>query len=82
MRVNHLGDIPGGSAVKESACQPRRHRDVGSVPRPGRFPGEGNGNPLHYMFAWIIPWIEESGRLQSMGLQRVRRDLGTNTTTK
>ena len=48
MRVNHLGDIPGGSAVKESACQPRRHRDVGSVPRPGRFPGEGNGNPLHY----------------------------------
>ena len=26
---------------------------------------------------WKIPWIEEPGRLQSMGLQRVRHDLGT-----
>ena len=25
--------------------------------------------------AWKIPWMEESGRLQSMGLQRVRPDL-------
>ena len=24
--------------------------------------------------AWIIPWTEEPGRLQSMGSQRVRRD--------
>ena len=24
--------------------------------------------------AWKIPWTEESGRLQSMGLQRVRHD--------
>ena len=24
--------------------------------------------------AWIIPWTEESGRLQSMGSQRVRHD--------
>ena len=23
------------------------------------------------ILAWIIPWIEEPGRLQSMGLQRV-----------
>ena len=21
--------------------------DVGSIPRPGRYPGEGNGNPLN-----------------------------------
>ena len=25
-------------------------------------------------FAWKIPWMEESGRLQSMGSQRVRHD--------
>ena len=25
-------------------------------------------------FAWSIPWAEEPGRLQSMGLQRVRHD--------
>ena len=28
---------------------------------------------------WRIPWTEETGRLQSMGLQRVRQDWVTNT---
>ena len=27
--------------------------------------------------AWKIPWTEEPGRLQSMGLRRVRHDLVT-----
>ena len=27
--------------------------------------------------AWKIPWIEELGGLHSLGLQRVRHDLGT-----
>ena len=26
------------------------------------------------ILTWIIPWTEESGRLQSMGLQRVGHD--------
>ena len=26
------------------------------------------------ILAWRIPWTEESGKLQSMGLQRVRHD--------
>ena len=26
------------------------------------------------ILAWIIPWTEEPGRLQSMGLERVRHD--------
>ena len=26
------------------------------------------------ILAWKIPWMEESGRLQSMGLQRVGHD--------
>ena len=26
------------------------------------------------ILAWKIPWMEESGRLQSMGLQRVRHN--------
>ena len=29
------------------------------------------------ILAWKIPWTEERGRLQSMGLQRVRHDLVT-----
>ena len=35
----------GGSAVKNP---PANAGDVGSIPRSGRLPGEGNGNPLQY----------------------------------
>ena len=35
----------GGSVGKESACN---MGDLGSIPRLGRSPGEGNGNPLQY----------------------------------
>ena len=30
--------------------------------------------PHSSTLAWKIPWMEEHGRLQSMGLQRVRHD--------
>ena len=33
------------------------------------------------ILAWKIPWTEEAGGLQSMGLQRVRHDRATNTYT-
>ena len=39
------GGIPGGSEGKESACNAG---DLGSNPRSGRSPGEGNGYPLQY----------------------------------
>ena len=55
---------------KESVCQTV---NAGSIPGSGRSPGEGNGSPLHYSCLGI-PWTEESGRLQSMGSQRVRHD--------
>ena len=45
--------------------------DVGSVPGSGRSPGEGGGNPLPHS-RLEIPWTEEPGGLQSMGLQRAR----------
>ena len=48
-------------------------RDTGSIPESGRSPGGGNGNPLQYscpeFLSSILPWTEESGRLQSMGSQ-------------
>ena len=58
---------------KESACNAG---DAGSIPGSGRFPGEGNDNPLQYSYL-EIPWTEEPGELQSMGLQRVRHGLVT-----
>ena len=45
-------------------------RDVGSTPRSGKSPGEGNGNPLQD-FVQKIPQIEEPGGLQSTGSQRM-----------
>ena len=62
--------LPGGSAVENP---PASAGDTGLVPAPGRSPGQGNGNPLQYS-CLEIPWMEEPGRLQSMGSQRVRHD--------
>ena len=40
------------------------------------------GMATHFsVLAWRIPWTEEPGRLQSMGLQKVGHDLVTNTHT-
>ena len=33
----------------------------------------------HSIVAWRIPWTEEPGRLQFMGLHKVRHDYSTNT---
>ena len=71
--------FPGGSYGKASTCNAG---DPASIPGLGRSSGEGNSNPLQYSWekamathsstlAWKIPWTEEPGRLQSMGLQRV-----------
>ena len=49
--------------------------DVDSISRWRRSPGGGleEGMRTHSsIFAWRIPWGEEPGRLQSIGLQRVR----------
>ena len=38
--------FPGGSVVKNSLTSAEHTGDVGLIPRLGRSPGEGNGNPL------------------------------------
>ena len=57
-----------GSEVKATACNVG---DLGSIP--------GQEDPLEKamathssILAWKIPWTEEPGRLQSMGLQTAR----------
>ena len=45
MTPTSLLGFPGGSVVKNP---PANTGDAGSVPGLGRFPGEGNGNPLQY----------------------------------
>jgi len=47
--VLHVLDFPGGSDGKASVYNVR---DLGLIPGLGRFPGEGNGNPLRYFLPW------------------------------
>ena len=42
-----LENFPGGSVVKNPSANAG---DLGSIPRLGRSPGEGNGNPLQYFY--------------------------------
>ena len=57
--------------VKNPLASAGEAGDPGSIPGVGRSPGEGNGTPHFSILAWRIPWTEEPGRVQSMGLQRV-----------
>ena len=62
--------FPHGSESKASAC---------NVGDPGSIPGwedplEKEMATNSSILAWRIPWTEEPGRLQSMGLQRVEHD--------
>ena len=65
---------PGGSVVKNLHASAGDARDLGSIPGWGRSPRGGYGNPLQYILAWRIPWIEEPGGLHSVKSQRVRHD--------
>ena len=55
--------FPGASANKESACN---LGDLGSEDFLEKGMATHSGS-----LSWKIPWIEEPGRLQSMGLQRI-----------
>ena len=74
----HHSCFPGVSDSKESACNAG---DPGSIAGLGRSPGGGHGNPLQYS-CQRIPWTEETGGLQSMGLQRVRHNRVTKIHTR
>ena len=47
--------------------------DMGSIPGLGRSPEEEMTTHSNIL-AWKIPWTEERGGLQSMGLERVGHD--------
>ena len=65
-----LRGFPGGSAGKESACNAG---ELGLI-LGQEDPLEKGMATLSGIHAWRIPWTEEPGRLQFMGLQRVRHN--------
>ena len=56
---------PGGASGKEPTSQCRRHK------RRGFHPLEEGLESHSCILALRIPWTEETGKLRSMGLQRV-----------
>ena len=67
------GHFPGGSDGKASACNAG---DLGSIPGLGRYPEEGNGNPLQCS-CLKNPMDRGAWGLKFMGLQRVRHNWAT-----
>ena len=63
-----LKDFPGGSDDKASAYNAW---DPGSIPGLGQDPLEKEMATHSSTLAWRMPWMEEPGRLPSMGSQRV-----------
>ena len=62
--------FPGGPVVKSL---PTSAGDPGSIPGGEDLLEEEMATDSSFL-AWRIPWTEEPGRLQFMGLQRVRHD--------
>ena len=73
-RVDHLPKCPGSASGKEPACQCRRHKSCGFHPWFGKIPWRRVWQLTPASLPGEIPWTEESGRLQSMGSQRVRHN--------
>ena len=64
----------GGASDKTPAWQCRRHETwVGSI-QSGKDPLEEGTAKYFRILAWRIPWTEEAGGLQFIGLQRVGHD--------
>ena len=64
-QVSIIEGFPGGSDGKESACIAG---DLGSI-LGWEDPLEKRMETHFSILAWRIPWTEEPGQLQSMGLQ-------------
>ena len=59
--------------VKNVCANAGDTEDLGLATGSGRSPGEGNGKHFSILVCEIL-WTEEPGRLQPMGLHRVRHD--------
>ena len=63
--------FPGGAGGEEPSCRCRTHRRYGPLEK---------GMATHSsILAWRIPWTEEPGGLQSLGLLRIGHDWSDST---
>ena len=66
--------LPGGSVIQNLPANAQDAGDMASTPGSGRSTEEEMATHSSIL-AWEIPWTEEPGGLQSMGLQKVSHDL-------
>ena len=75
--MGRRADLQGISQVVQSVKHPQVSegdtRDVSSIPGLGRSPKKEMATHSSIL-SWKIPWTEEPGELQSMGLQRVQNN--------
>ena len=73
--------FPGSTSGKEPACQCRRHKRQGSIPRSGSSPGGGHSNPLQYSRLenpldrgawWVIVRIVAKSQIQLSDFARTK----------
>ena len=65
--------FPGSSVVKNPPVNAEDAGDMGSIPGQ-EDPPEKQMATYSSILAWRIPWTEEPGGLQSIGLQTVGHD--------
>ena len=66
--------FPGGASGNEPTCQCRRRKEAPVQSLGLEDPLEKVTATHSTVLAWRIPWMEEPGGLQTMGLQRVRHE--------
>ena len=76
--IAEVAGFPGGTSGKNSTCQRRRHKRHRFDPWVGKISWRKAWQPTPVL-NWRIPWTEEPGRPQSMGLQRVGHDWSMQT---
>ena len=74
LRSFFLKGFPGDTRGKEPACQCRRHKRYGVQSLGWEDPLEEGMATHPSALVWRIPWTEEPGGLQSIGLQKAIHD--------
>ena len=79
LRVLHSISLCWASLVAQLVKNPLAMQEIPVQFLDQEDPLEKGMTTLSSVLTWRIPWTEEPGRLQSMGLQRVRHDWATFT---
>ena len=68
-----FANIYGGTSDKNLHANAGDIREAVLISGSGRSPGAGHGNPIQYS-CQRIPWTEQPGKPQYIGMLRIRQD--------